>query len=527
VLGREFSYELIEPVAQRPEQELRAGLAQLTDAGLLFCRGEPPQSSYLFKHALVQDTAYGTLLRGRRQELHTRVAAVLERDFADLVERQPELLAHHLQAAGNSERAVEQWLQAGRRAGSRLAHVEAIAHLERGLALLGSLPDGSARNDREIELWLALGVSYITVRGISSPSVSEAYRRARELAEKRGAERQLFQATFGLWQNKGGAGFARDARVFSVELLRLAGRGEDDGFHLQAHHSAWTTSIFCGELAEAQAHIAEGRRLYDPNRHTLHRYIYGGHDPGCCANYSAAQVEWLLGFPDRAVAAASEAVSLADHIAHPFTREIGVEYAAHVHLHRGDPERALSYIVASDRLRTEQRVSFIIDPAVLRAAAHLAQGAVADAAATLDAAFKSGLHGAWQPYGFAVFAEALMRQGAYAQAAATLRQGFDRIEATGERVWEAELYRINGLVLLAGNELEAGQESMRQSVRVAQAQQAKSLELRAATDLARLWGEQGRRADAQELLAPVYRWFTEGFDTADLKIAKALLDALA
>jgi predicted ATPase len=301
VLGREFSYELIEPVAQRPEPELRAGLGQLTEAGLLFCRGVPPRSSYLFKHALVQDTAYGTLLRPRRQELHGRVATVLERDFADLVERQPELLAHHLQAAGGNELAVDQWLKAGQRAAGRLAHIEAIAHLERGLALLSALPETAARDDREIELRLALGVSYITVRGISSPSVSETYRRARELAEKRGAERQLFQATFGLWQNKGGSGFARDARVFSVELLRLAGRGEDDGFHLQAHHSAWTTEFFSGNLVEAHAHVTEGRRLYDPQRHRSHRFIYGGHDPGACAGYTEAQTDWLLGYPDRAV----------------------------------------------------------------------------------------------------------------------------------------------------------------------------------------------------------------------------------
>ncbi|HEY8874195.1 MAG TPA: AAA family ATPase, partial [Stellaceae bacterium] len=234
VLGREFSYELIEPVAQRPSVELRAALDLLSGAGLLFCRGVAPQSSYLFKHALVQDAAYGTLLRGRRQELHARVAMALEQHFADLVERQPELLAHHLTGAAETERAVDQWLLAGQRAAGRLAHVEAIAHLERGLALLGSLPETAARDAREIELQLALGVSSITVKGMSSPSVPQAYGRARELAERRGDKRQLFQATYGLWQNKGAAGMTRDARVLSEELLQLAGRGEDDEFHLQA-----------------------------------------------------------------------------------------------------------------------------------------------------------------------------------------------------------------------------------------------------------------------------------------------------
>ncbi len=165
MLGREFAYELIEPVAQRPEKELQAALDQLGDAGLLFCRGIAPHASYLFKHALVQDAAYSTLLRGRRQELHARVAAALEEHFADLVERQPELLAHHLTAAGDTERAVDQWLKAGQHAAARLAYLEAIAHFERGLGLLHSLPESPARDGREIELQLALGLCLFTAKG--------------------------------------------------------------------------------------------------------------------------------------------------------------------------------------------------------------------------------------------------------------------------------------------------------------------------------------------------------------------------
>ncbi len=528
VLGREFSYELIEPVAQRPSTDLRAALDLLSGSGLLFCRGVAPQSSYLFKHALVQDAAYGTLLRGRRQELHARVAAALEQHFADLVERQPELLAHHLTGAAEVERAVAQWLKAGQFAAARSGHVEAIAHLERGLAMVSSLPETSARDAVEIELQFALGVSSITVRGLTSPLVPQAYGRARELAEKRGDKRQLFRATYGLWQNKGAAGMTRDARVLSQELLQLAGRGEDDEFHLQAHHSAWTTRFFCGELVEAHAHVAHGRRLYDPERHQSHRFIYGGHDPGVCAGYTAAQTNWFLGYPDKAAEDATGAVALADRLAHPLTREVALEYAAHVHLHRREPEISLAYMLALDELRAEQRISFVIEPAVMRASAQLAQGAFDDAAATLRETFAPGqvVTTAWQPYGRAIFAEALIRQGAYAEAAASLRVAFDRIGATGERVWEAELHRVNGLVLLAGNEIEAAQVSLHQAIRIAQAQQAKSLELRAATSLVRLWAEAGRRAEARELLAPVYGWFTEGFDIADLMDAKALLAEL-
>ncbi len=527
VLGREFSYELIAPVAQRPEPELRAGLGLLTDAGLLFCRGVPPHSSYMFKHALVQDTAYGTLLRGRRQALHARVAAVLERDFFDLAERQPELLAHHLQAAGDNQRAVEQWLKAGRRAAQRLAHVEAIAHLERGRALLESLSASGARDATEIELRLALGVSYITVKGMVSDSVRDAYGRARELAERRGDVRQLFQATYGLWQYTAGSGQHAAARPLAERLLQVARRGDDDGLHLQAHHASWSTFWIGGDPVRAHAHCAEGCGLYDPERHREHRYIYGGHDPGVCARMTGGAAAWLLGYPEKGLAGVNEARELAERIAHPFSCEVALEYTAVVHALRGEPESALAHLEAAAALRAEQRVSFAINPLFLRAGAELARDAPDRAIALIRDGIAPGQAATiWVPYGLSLLAEALTRRGHCAEALATLAHGFERIEATGERAWEAELHRVNGLALLAENRGEEAQEALLRALRVAGDQHAKSLELRAATDLARLWGEQGRRAEAQELLAPVYDCFTEGFETFDLKQAKALLDAL-
>jgi predicted ATPase len=230
VLGREFSYELIEPVAQRPAPALCAGLAQLDDAGLLFCRGMAPQSSYRFKHALVQDAAYGTLLRARRQELHARVAAVLERDFVDLVERQPELLAHHLTAAGDTERAVDQWLKAGRLAADRPTHVEAIAHLQRGLSLLATQPETPERDAREIKLQLALGSSSVVAVGNDSQEAVDAYRRACELAERLGDDRQLFEALFGSWAGDQGAGGWRLLTCPGCRGSRIASMTMDCGY---------------------------------------------------------------------------------------------------------------------------------------------------------------------------------------------------------------------------------------------------------------------------------------------------------
>jgi class 3 adenylate cyclase/predicted ATPase len=527
VLGREFAYELIEPVAQRPEKELQNALGQLSDAGLLFCRGAVPHSSYLFKHALVQDAAYSTLLRGRRQESHARAAAALEEHFGDLVERQPELLAHHLTAAGNTERAVDQWLKAGQHAAARLAYLEAIAHLERGLGLLHSLPESPVRNGREIELQLALGLCLFTAKGAVEAKLP--YMRAHELAEKSGEPQQRFEALYGVFQSNSTSGARAAASPLSERLLRMAELEGGDGLRLQAHHSGWTTWWPAGNPAKAREHADAGRRLYDPKEHASHRFVYGGHDPGVCAGWVGAQAEWLIGYPDKALTSIAEARALAERIAHPFTLSAALTFSSVVYLNRREPEQALSQLEAAEVLVSEQRLSFLVEPGILRGAALVGQGAVDEAIARIREGVTE-----WTrlgrtillSYGLAFLAEGLARHGDRAAALAALREGLETAGATGEHFWDAELHRLTGTVLLAENKLDEGQSSLQQAIRVAQAQQARSLELRATASLARLWGERGRRAEARDLLAPVYGWFTEGFDTADLKEAKALLDEL-
>ena len=527
VLGREFAYELIVPVAQRDEGELQVALAQLNDAGLLFCRGTAPHSSYLFKHALVQDTAYGTLLRGRRQELHGRVAAVLERDFGDLVERRPELLAHHLTAAGETERAIDQWLKAGRYATARLAHLEAIRHFNRGLATLATLGEGLVRDERELELQLARGLSLFTAEGFSAAEAQQAYARARELAERRSDGRQQFMAVYGLWQSANGAGDILDCRRLSSRLQHLTADNADEELRLQAHHSAWATCLFAGDPAAAREHSEAGRRLYDPERHRLHRHLYGGHDPGACACYLGAQAHWLLGYPDRSSAAGKEALALAERIAHPFSFALALQYVAMLHLERGEPELALQRIDAVEALAAEQRLGFVLEPKLLRGAALTAQGAFEEAIASLRDGLAGRTAARLRCYGIARLADALTRRGEHDAALAAVREGLGAVEKTGHRQWETELHRLEGIALSGLNRLAEGQTALERAMRIARAQQAKSYELRAATGLARLWGEQGRRAEAHDLLAPVYGWFSEGFGTADLKEAKALLEALA
>jgi class 3 adenylate cyclase len=285
VLGREFSYELIEAVAQRPETELQAALGQLSDAGLLFCRGTAPHASYLFKHALVQDAAYGTLLRSKRQEWHGRVAAALETHFTDLVARHPELLAHHLTAAADTERATQQWLKAGQYAAEQSAYLEAIAHLERGLGLLHSLPESPDRDRCEIDLQLALAGCLLTAKGAAAAKLP--YMRAFDLAESSGSWQQRFDALYGVWQSINMSGGSAAAGPLSARLLSMTEQEGDNGLRLQAHHSAWATLAFAGDPAKTREHTDAGRLLYDPERHASHRFFYGGHDPGACARLLA------------------------------------------------------------------------------------------------------------------------------------------------------------------------------------------------------------------------------------------------
>jgi class 3 adenylate cyclase/predicted ATPase len=526
VIGREFSFELIAHIA-RP-RDLETTLAQLTNAGLLFRRGLPPQSAYLFKHAMVQDAAYATLLRRRRHQLHGDIAAALEQEFPDLVERHPELLAHHLTGAADTERAAGQWLTAGQYAAARSAHIEAIAHLERGLSLLQSLPDTAERDSLEIDLQLAFGMSSIRARGMISPAVGDAYGRACELAEQHGDERRLFEALYGVFQHNVGSARIFAARPLAERLLSVTAHEETDpGLRLQARHAVWTAYLFAGELPGCREHCEIGRLRYDPERYQSHRDLYGGHDAGVCAWMLGGHAEWLLGHPATALTSLTEAVALAERISHAPSPVGALCYSALLHVHRGEPELVFARLAAAETLAREQRISPALNPEVLRGAALFLRGEIGDAIACLREGLPPGRTGGVRSLGFALLTTAMVQKGEYPEAMTLISEALQSVGATGEGMWSAELHRSRGLVLLAQNKLAEGEASIRQALELARKQQAKSWELRAATSLARLWGEQGRRAEAHELLAPVYGWFTEGFETRDLREAKALLQELS
>jgi predicted ATPase len=350
--------------------------------------------------------------------------------------------------------------------------------------------------------------------------------RAFDLAERSGSQQQRFDALYGVWQSTNMSGGSAAASSLSARLLSMTEQEGDDGLRLQALHSAWATLAFAGDPAKTHEHTDAGRLLYDPEKHASHRFVYGSHDPGACALLLGAWAEWLLGYPETALASIADALSLAKRIAHPFTLGLVLTFYAVLHLNRREPERALSLAEAVEALAAEQRLSLPFEPGMVHGAALVRHGAAEEAITRIREGVTKST-GPGRPFGLAFLAEGLVWRGDRTAAVAALKEGLQLTRTTGEHGWDAELHRLAGTLLLAENKLIEGEASLQQAIRIAQAQQAKSLELRAVRDLARLWGEQGRRTEARDLVAPVYSWFTEGFDTADLKEAKALLDQLA
>ena len=470
VLGREFSYELIDRTGEQSAAELQLGLRRLVDAGLLFCRGEAPQSTYVFKHALVQDAAYSTLLRSRRQQLHARVAAVMAEYFKDIVTRQPEILAYHLTEAGEGVPAVAQWLKAGQHATGRSAYIEAIRHFDRGLEVLKAIPEGPERERQELALQLNRGPALFAAKGFAAAEAAEAYTRAYELAATNGDIGELFTAVNGLWQSANGAGVIANCRRLSGRLQELAADAADDALQLQAHHSAWATSLYSGEPLTAREHAAHGRRLFDPERHRLQHQLYGGHDPGSCAYYLGAQAEWQLGFPDTALRLCEEGVDLARRSAHPFSCACALQYHALLHLDRGEPQSALQQLEAAEKLATEERLGFVLEPQLVRGAALTDLGSLDEAVSCLQQGL-TGRNGATRQrcFGLSKLAAALIATGEYEAALTAAQDGLSTGERTGQMAYQSELYRLQGAALSRLKRAEEAEAAFENALREARA----------------------------------------------------------
>jgi predicted ATPase len=532
VIGRQFAYDVLSTVSQLDEATLQRELGRLVEAEIVYQRGLPPQATYTFKHALIQDAAYESLLKSTRQQYHQRIARVLEAQFPETAEAEPELLAHHYTEAGLTEQAVHYWYKAGQNAIERSAHVEALAHLRTGLALLQRLPETPERTRREVDMLLALGVSLIATKGQATPEVEQTYHRAQHLCHSLDDPHQLFPVLRGLWNYYIIRAEYQTAHALGEQLLTLAQHAQDPVMLVAAYRALGTTLCCLGAVASASMHFAQGIALYDPQQHRASTFLHG-EDAGviCCSR--GAWALWCLGYPDQALAQNDQAVTLAQQIAHTFSLSYALSSAAVFHQYRGEVRATQKRAEAAVSLTTERGFPFwMAYGAMLRGWALAHQGQAKEGIEQINQdlrAYRATGAELMRSYFLALLAEAHSVSGQPEAGLTALTEALTHVNTTGERWYEPELHRLKGELLLAqslDNHTEA-ETCFQHALDIARNQQAKSFELRTATSLARLWQQQGKRQEAHDLLAPVYQWFTEGFDTADLIKAKALLDALA
>jgi len=528
VIGRDFSYELLAKVAPQGENALGGDLDQLVESELVTRRGEPPEAVYTFKNTMVQEVAYESLLKSKRQVLHARIGQVLRTDFPAIGEAEPELLARHFTEAALPEPAVECWLKAGLRAEEHSANLEAVTHLENGLAIVGKIANDDVRIRFEIALNLALGTALIGTRGLVEP-VDAVFERARELSEEVDSPSERFVATWGLWHFHNVRGAYETASALWGELMGLADAENDSGLLLQGHHASWTTNLCQGNFLSVREHTAHGREVYDIKVHQAHKIAYGGHDPGVCAGVFEGLTLWLLGYPDQALESFDAAVALARRLAHPMSLAQSLTYGNWVSVLRGEPERAEEHAAEAVRVATEHGITmFVARCQVIRGWVMAQRGDADEGMANI----REGLVGCKQtgarmgePYYTALLAESHLAAGQIEEASAAIGQARKIVEARDERWIEADILRLDGEISLSLAPTEA-EARYKEAIRAARDRQARSLELRAASALARYWRSQDRRSEAVDALAPVYDWFGEGFATADLIAAKALLEEL-
>jgi predicted ATPase len=532
VLGREFAYEMLQALATQDEATVQAGLAQLVGAELLYQRGRPPRATYRFKHALIQDAAYASLLKSTRQRLHQQMVQLCEARFPEVVETQPEVVARHCTAAGQDEAAIRYWQQAGQRALQGSAPAEAVAHLTQGLAVLTTLPETPARLQQELDLQVSLGLALRATKGAAAPEVERTYGRARALCAQLGDTPQLFPVLRGLMMYYLNRGDLQTATQLGEQLLRVAEAQPDPAPRLLAHFQLGNVLFYRGEPAAARTHLTQALALYDPPAHRALAVRYGL-DLGVGAGSFLARVLWSLGFPDQALQHSQAARTLAEEVAHPYSLAQALVYAATVHQCRREVLAAHAQAAAARTLATEQGLaSWVARGTVLHGWALAMQGQGEAGLAAIrqglaaDLAMGSTM---WQPYFLGLLAEAYGAGGHPDEGLHALAEALAVMDTTGLRYYGAELSRLQGTLLLQQAVPDAAQAAacFQQALDVARHQQAKSWELRAATSLARLWQAQNKRQEAHDLLAPVYAWFTEGFDTVDLQEAKTLQEALA
>jgi class 3 adenylate cyclase/predicted ATPase len=538
-IGRAFSYGLLFAVASKPGPELASALDGLIAAGLLFRQGVPPHASYLFKHALVQDAAYGTLLREPRRALHARIAKTLESQFTEIAESQPELLARHCTEAGLIEKAANFWGRAGQRSLDRSALVEAVAQLTRALDQIATLPATPALRREEIKLQVALTNLLMHIKGYAAPEPKAAAERARLLIEQAEALGEapedpllLFSVLYGFWVASYVAFNGEVMRNTSSQFLVVAEK-QGATVPLVIGHRLMGTSLLCtGDIAQGRAHFDRALALYDPDEHRALAARLA-QDPGMSILSYRSLALWMLGHPEAALADTSHALKDAREIRQAATLMYALLHASWTHVccrnyttAKAQTEELVA--VAEEKSASFWKANGMLLLGCILATTGNASGAVEIITSGLAALGSTGATG-WVPLFLSYLTRAYADLGQLDDAWRCVDEALGRIETTGERWFEAEINRVAGEVALTSPKTDApkAENYFERALAVARAQQAKSWELRAAMSMARLWRDQGKRDEARELLAPVYGWFTEGFDTLDLKEARALLNELA
>jgi class 3 adenylate cyclase/predicted ATPase/DNA-binding winged helix-turn-helix (wHTH) protein len=531
-LGREFAYDLLHAVAPWDEETVRQGLYQLVAAEFLYQRGVPPQTTYLFKHALIQETAYQSLLKSTRQQHHQRIAHVLEARFPEICETQPELVAQHYTAAGCLEQAIPYWQRAGQHASDRSAYLEAISHLRTGIELLTTLPETSEHTQQALTLYIALGTALRTAKGHAAPDVAQVFTKARALCQQVGEPSQLAPVLWGLWGFYQSQSQFHTAHEIGDTLLHLARRTDDPALAVIAHYTLGCSWFWPGALAVARRHLEESIARYTPAQSSALVFRMGA-DQGVGCRFYAAQTLWLLGYPAQALAHLHEALTLAHALARPLSLAWVLCRAASFFQFCRDVAAVHEHAEAAVALTTKQGATqWVAHGTVFRGWALAMQGQGEVGLAQVHqgiTAVRARGQTLFVPYLYTVLADVCAYLGHPAEGLQALAEAQTLVEQHEERCWEAEICRLRGVLLLLQPvpQPEEAEACFQQALNVARRQEAKSLELRAAMSLARLWQQQGKRAEAHALLAPIYGWFTEGFDTADLQEAQALLEALA
>lgn len=528
-IGREFSFDLLSAVVPKREGALRRGLERLVEAELVFAARSQSTDSYSFKHALIQDAAYESLLKRTRQEVHERIAKTLERDFPDLVETQPERLAQHYTRAGQAHKAIPYWLRAGQKAVTTSANTEAVNHLKEGLKSLESLPRTIDRDRREVDFLSTLGTALSALQGYASPEVERTYARAQELCEEIGPTPQLFWVLWGLWAFYLVRGQHHKAVLFGEKMMGLGRSQADLSLELEAHFSLGLSYFFMGNLKPAREHLERAVSIYDPEKHHANAFLTI-QDVGVTSRSVAALCLWHLGETDLAMERSRQALALADELAHPFSKAYALGCAAWFNLYLRDMDTARRHAREAVDLSTEQGfIWWWIWGTILGGRALADSGETAKSVSQM----REGI-GGWKqtgsgftiPYFLALLSEACVADGRTEEAMELLSEARTLIDKTGEAFFEAELFRLEGELRLARNADEDGsrvEACFRRALDIARIQGAKAFELRAAMSLGRFWHERGTTSDAHRLLTQICSWFEGRAETSDLREARSLL----